>query len=148
MKILLIKDYPKLGKRGQVVETSDGLARNFLIPKGFASEASSQTLNKINKEQKDAEDKKNRDKQKAENLKNEIEKKIFTIKVKVGENGHLYGGIREKDILEVMNQKLGTNFSSGKIVSLPQIKYLGEHTVEIKLQDGLKAKVNIKLESI
>lgn len=148
MKVLFVKDYPKVGKKGELKDVSDGLARNMLIPKGFAVAPSQQVQAQISKEKKDAEDKLARDAKKTENLKNDIEKKTFSVSVKVGEKGQIFGGVREKDIIEVVNRKMGTNFDKTNLEGASHIKSLGIHELSVKLQSGVKANIKINVEPL
>ena len=91
MKVIFIKDTPGQGRRGEIKDVSDGYAQNFLIRKGLAQVATAEMQAKIAKEAKEAEIKKLKEIGKLEALKSEIEKRTFTVKVKVGEKGQIFG---------------------------------------------------------
>jgi len=146
MKVLFVKDYQKLGRKGELKDVSDGMARNLLLPKGFAVAANLQLQTKINKEQKDAEEKKLRDIERAGHLKSDIEGKTFTVQVKTGKLGQMFGSVKEKDIIEVVNRKMGTHFEKNALVGAAHIKGLGMHEMQIKLHSGLSAKIKINIE--
>jgi large subunit ribosomal protein L9 len=148
MKVLLLKDYPKVGKRGELKDVSDGLARNLLIPKKIAQVATPELEQKMKREKRDAEEKKERDVTRADHLKSDIEKKTFSLPMKVGDRGQVFGGIREKDIIEVINKKMGTHFDKSAVRIKDPIKKLGIHTLELKLAAGVVAKISINIEAL
>jgi large subunit ribosomal protein L9 len=145
MKVVLTEDVKKLGSKGDVVEAADGYARNYLMPRGLAVEATQQKI----KEMKEKEAKKNRlenEKRKdAKKLKSKLESEKFEIKVKAGEKGRLFGSVNTKDIAEAASDK-GYNIDKRKIELDDSIKSLGMHTIDVKIYDDITAslKVNVK----
>ena len=145
MKVVLKEDVKKLGSKGDVVDAAPGYARNYLMPRGLAVEATKQKI----KEMKEKEAKKNRleseKREDANKLKNKLESEKFVIKVKAGENGRLFGSVNTKDIEEAADSK-GYDIDKRKIDLDDSIKSLGMHTVEVKLYDDITAnlKVNVK----
>ncbi len=145
MKVVLTEDVKKLGSKGDVVEAADGYARNYLMPRGLAVEATQQKI----KEMKEKEAKKNRleneKREDAKKLKSKLESEKFEIKVKAGENGRLFGSVNTKDIAEAASNK-GYDIDKRKIELDDSIKSLGMHTVEVKIYDDISAslKVNVK----
>lgn len=148
MKVILLKDVAKIGKRGQICEVSDGYAKNFLLAKKLASVATPDVQAKVAKESREQEDKKKRQSSKLLDLKKDIETKTFTIKVKVGDKGQIFGGAHEKDIVQVINAKLGSNFEKNTIHIDHPIKQLGSHKVSLKLGSGVVAVANINIEAL
>ena len=146
MKVILIRDVSGLGRSGDVKDVSDGHARNLLIPRGLALPATSSALSKIQKEQKDLQDKILRQRAKADELKHRLTKETFILSGKANKN-NLFAAIHEKDIAEVINQKYKTEISPSQIkIPLP-IKSLGIHEIEIKLTDNIHAKVKIQVKA-
>lgn len=150
MKVIFLKDYNAKGfpscRKGEIKEVSEGFAKNFLIAKGFAALATGQIIAKVEKEAKEAEIKKLKEIEKLRNLKNELEKRIFTLRVKVGEQGQVFGGVHEKDIAEVINAKLSGAVQHNQVEINQPIKALGEHAVRVKLAQGISANVKIRVE--
>ncbi len=145
MKIILLHDVPKIGKRGEIKEVSDGYAHNFLLRKGLAEIATAQVQTQIAKSLKEKSAKKENLKSKYEKLKVDLEKRTFTIAVKVGEQGQIFAGVHEKDVIEAINQKLKVKLEKHQIGFHSVIKTLGTHQVKIKLGQGVYAitKINI-----
>ncbi len=98
MKVIYIKYDPGGGRRGEIKEVNEGFARNFLIKKGFAQAATPEIQAKIAKENKEADLKKQRESQKVKDLLAELEKRTFTVKIKVGNKGQIFSGVHDKDI--------------------------------------------------
>ncbi|ADO78210.1 50S ribosomal protein L9 [Halanaerobium praevalens] len=145
MKVLLKKDVKKLGSKGEIIEAADGYARNYLMPRGLAVEATQQKI----KEMKEKEAKKNRleseKREDAKKLKSKIESEKFIIKVKAGDNGRLFGSVNTKDIAKAASDK-GYDIDKRKIDLDDSIKSLGMHSIKVKLYDDITAnlKINVK----
>lgn len=148
MKVIFLKDTPNQGRRGEVKEVSDGFAKNFLIAKGFAQVATVDMQNRLNKEAKEQEAKKQKQILNAQSLKQDLEKRTFTIKVKVGAKGQIFGAVHEKEIVVAINSKLATDFEKSQIEISTPVKTLGEHSVKVKLAPGVLANVKINLEAL
>jgi len=144
MKVLLIKDVPKLGKKGEIKEVKEGYGRNYLIAKGFAKLATKEVIKEWEEEQKKLQEEKEKEIQKLNKLKEEIEKLTITITKKLGNNGHLYGAVTKEDIASSLKEK---NIEiDKKLIDAKNIKSLGEHIVDIKLGHGIHAKLKIIVE--
>ncbi len=148
MKVIFLKDTPNQGRRGEVKEVSDGFAKNFLIAKGFAQVATVDMQNRLNKEAKEQEAKKQKQILNAQSLKQDLEKKTFSVKVKVGAKGQIFGAVHEKEIVVAVNSKHSTEFEKSQIEIASPIKTLGEHTIKIKLAPGVLASVKINVEAL
>lgn len=145
MKVILNADVKGLGKKGEMVNASDGYARNFLFPKNLAVEANASSMNEL----------KNRESSKAHHLEEEIKSakadaakidgKEIVIKAKAGANGKLFGAVTSKEIAAEINSKFGIGVDKKK-VSAAEIKSYGEFTAEVKLYNGIVAKVTVKVE--
>jgi large subunit ribosomal protein L9 len=147
MKVIFLKDAAGQGKKGEIKEVSSGFAANFLIPKGIAQIATTDLQLKIQKETREAAAKETREKEKLQALKQEMEKRTFTIKVKVGDKGQVFGGVHEKDISEVIKGKMSISLGKTQIKIPEPIKKLGSHKVNVDLGHHVTANVNINVEA-
>ncbi len=146
MKVILLEDLKNLGEKYEVVEVSDGYARNFLLKKGKAKIASKSALAKIEK-MKEKEKKEKEEKIKEiKKLISDLEKKKITIKTKTGEKDQLFESITAKKISDKL-QKEGFEINEDKIKLEEPIKDLGEKNILIKFEDDLKTNIKIKIES-
>ncbi len=148
MKVILLKDVPKIGKKGEIKNVADGFAKNMLIKKGLASLATTDAQSKLAKEQKSKSDATTKAKEKAEKNRAELEKRTFTIKVKTGDKGQVFSGVNEKDIISAVFQKTKIQLEKNQIDTPHGIKTIGEHRITIKLGQGITAKTKINLESL
>ena len=144
MKVVLLADVKGQGKKGQLVNVSDGYARNFLFPKKLAVEADNTALNEL----KNREESAAHHKQEEINAANEIAKKLdgktVTITAKAGSAGRLFGSVTSKEIAAEIEKSLGVAIDKKKM-NVPDIKNFGEYTAEIKLLKGIIAKINVKV---
>jgi large subunit ribosomal protein L9 len=148
MKIILKQDVKGTGKKEQMVEVSDGYARNFLFPKGLAVEASAANVN-IMKTKKEAEvNKKDREIAQAKELANKIKDITLTLKVKAGDNGKLFGSITSKDVAEAMKAQQKLEIDKKKLVMPDALKMVGAFEVEVKLYPEISSKFTVKIESL
>ena len=144
MKIILLKDVKGTGKAGEVKEVADGYARNCLIKKGLAEEATSVKVNSLNIK-KDAQDFHKKEEIKA--LKEQASKlngEKITVKIKCGENGKIFGSITSKEIAESLAEK-GFSVDKKKILLKDGIKSLGEFQVEVKFLPDVFAKIKVEV---
>ncbi len=148
MKIIFLKDVAKRGRKGEIKEVSEGYAKNFLIKRGLAQPATADIQIKVNKETSDTAQKKQRELEKLRQLKTDLEKRTFTIKVKVGDKGQIFGGIHEKDIIAAIAKKTNFTLAKQQFTELHGIKTLGEHVVKIKLGTNLIASTTIEVQSL
>ena len=148
MKIIFIKDFQGGGKKGEIKDVSEGYAKNFLIAKGFARVATVDIQNKIAKEAKEALGKRQKELDKLQALRQDLEKRIFVVKVKVGDKGQVFGGVHEKDVAKVISDKTGGAVEKNQVEIPAAIKQLGEHQVKVKLSGGIIASVKIKVEAM
>ena len=133
MKVILKKDVKGSGKKGQIVDVSDGYAKNFLLPKGLAVMADNANIN-IMKTKKAAEDrKKEKEIEEANKLAKYIQGIVLEIKAKSGGAGRLFGSITSKDIVEKLKTDFNLDIDKRKLNLSDSIKTLGEHSIEVKL---------------
>ena len=147
MKVILNQDVKGLGKRGEVVNASDGHARNFLFPKNLAIPADKQNLNILEAKKSSEAHKKELEKIEAIKIKEKLEKVTIHIKTKAGENGKIFGSITSKEISENIEKEYKDKIDKKKIILKDQIKTLGEHTVELRLFEGVVAKLKLNIEA-
>ncbi len=147
MKVILLQDVKSLGKKGELVNASDGYARNFLFPRKLAREANAQAMN----EYKNAEDSKNykiaTQKAQAEHYKSQLEGKTLVMKAN-GKGEKLFGSITAKDIANEIKQRYQITVDKRKVVLSTDIKAFGKYTAEVKLYTGISAELNIEVEPI
>ncbi len=146
VKVILKQDVKSLGAKGSIVEVSDGYARNFLLPKGLAVEATESNLNEI-RIKRQAEEKR---KEKETAYWREIGKKLnsatVVIKARSGEGSKLFGSVTNKDIADRLKADLGLDIDK-KVILLPEpIKSLGAYTVEVRPYPEISAKLTVKIE--
>lgn len=147
MKVILQQDVKGLGRKGEVVNASDGHARNFLFPKKLAIPADKQNLNELSAKKASEAHKKELEKEEAIKIKAKLEKVTLHIKTKAGENGKIFGSITSKEISEGIEREYKEKIDKKKILLKDQIKTLGEHTVDLKLFEGVMAKLKLIIES-
>ena len=147
MKVILLKDVKKQGKKDQIIEVSDGYANNFLIKNGLAVKYTETSKNRLSNElEKRALDEKLLINE-CNVLKEKIEKLTLTFKVKVGKNGKIFGSVSSKQIAEELEKK-GINVDKKTIEINYPIDSLGIHEVDIKLHKSVIAKANIAVKEV
>lgn len=148
MKVILLEDVKSVGKKGEVVEVSDGYARNVLLKKKQGLEATGKNMNDLKLQ------KANQEKIAAENLAaakelaEKIEKSSITLKVKVGEGGKLFGSISTKEIAEAVKEQLGYDIDKKKVQLTNPLKNVGTMTVPIKLHTKVVAELKVNVDSL
>lgn len=142
MKVILLQDVKKMGKKGDVIEASDGYARNYLFPRKLAEEATANALHVVNAKKENERKKKLAELEAAQKLAAELKGKEVTINAKAGENGRLFGAITNKDVAEVINNEFNLTIDKKKIV-VNTIKVAGEYEVEVKLYPEVSTKMKV-----
>ena len=143
MKVLLIKDVKSLGKTGEVKEVKDGYGKNFLVGKGFAKHATPEVLEEWEKEQEKIKQAMEDEIQEANEIKEKIDATQFTIKHKVGANGHLIGSVTNKEIQQAMFQQASIAIDKKQITLNDKIKTIGIFEADCKLGNGIHAVAKI-----
>lgn len=145
MKVILMQDVKSLGKKGELVEASDGYARNFLLPRKLAKEANAQAMN----EYKNAENSKNykiaTQKAQAEHDKKTLEGKTFKMTAKAGQGGRLFGSVTSKQVAEEIKKQYNIDVDKRKVVLDCDIKEFGTYQAEVKLFTGVSAKIDVQV---
>lgn len=145
MQVILLKDVKGQGKAGQVVKVSDGYARNMLLPKKLAMEATDANIKALEKKKAEEEAQRAADKKAAEEIKAKVEAKTVTLKAKGGENGRLFGAVTSQDIADAIKNDLGTDVDKKKIDLSAPIKQAGITEVTLKLFPGIQAKCKVNV---
>ena len=143
MKVILLEDVKSLGKKGQLVDVSDGYARNFILSKKKGIEATAKNMNDL-KLQKAHEDKLAAQRlEEAKLFAAEIAKVEVVLELKVGEGGKLFGAVSSKEIAQAAEEQLGLKIDKKKIQLKEQIKSLGVHNVPIKLHPKVTTELKV-----
>ena len=145
MKVILLKDVPGRGKAGQVIEVSDGYARNCLIKKGLAEEATNTKINLIRQHEESMRIKEAKEKAAAEETAKQLKDVIIPVKVKCGDSDKLYGSVTNQDIADGL-KACGYEIDKKKISIKEPIKTLGVYTVDVKLYAGVSTQVKVRVE--
>ena len=146
MKVIFLKDVKGTAKKGEMKEVSDGYARNFLIPKGVAKEATASSINDLNQQQTAESLKKQKEEQDAKDLAEKLKAITVTMYSKAGDGGKLFGSITSKDIAERLNKEHKIDIDKRKILLDDHIKMLGSHTVPVKLHQNVTAEFRVEVK--
>lgn len=147
MKIILLQDVKGQGKKGELKDVNEGYARNFLIKKGLAIEATSTKINELNQKNQAAAYHKEEELKAMRALAKEINGKTFTLGIKVGQNGKVFGSVTAADISDCLKEN-GYEIDKKKIVLEGPIKLVGTYTVGLKLAEGVAAKINVEVKGL
>lgn len=145
MKVILLEDVKALGKRGEVKQVADGYARNFLLNRKLALEATPQNLKNLAHEQKKQADKAAAELAEAKRLAAEVAKITVDIPVKAGEAGRLFGSVTNKEVADAISARLGMELDKRKVEIKEPIKNLGEAEAVLKLYAGVNQKVKLNI---
>lgn len=148
MKVILLQDVKGLGKKGELVNASDGYVRNFLFPKKLAKEANAQAMNELKNAEQSKQFKIDTQIAQANKAKSELEGSVFVMNAKAGNNGKLFGSITAKEISAEIKKQKGIEVDKRKITLSSDIKTCGVYDVEIKLYTSIIAKVQVEVKSI
>lgn len=147
MKVLLKRDVPKVGKKGELLEVKEGYARNFLIPNGLAVEATGGTMKQYEEGKKAEEHRKAKEKEEAQALSAKIKGTTITLKHKAGEEGRLFGSITSAEVAEALHQK-GFQIDKKQIVLDDPIRLVGSHDVKVKLHSEVTASLHVEVAKL
>lgn len=145
MKVLLLQDVKGTGKKGEVVNVSDGYARNFLLPRKLADPADAQAINAANIQKSAAQHRKFTAGVKAREQAKALDGQVVRVKARVGENGKMFGTVSGKEIAAALNEQKGIEIDRKKI-SVDPIRALGEYTAKLSLFEGVSASVKVIVE--
>jgi len=144
MKVILTQDVKSLGKKGELVNTSDGYARNYLFPRKLAVEANSQAMTELQNRENSKKHKIDVETDEAKNAAAVINGKIVTITAKAGQGGRLFGSVTAKEIAEALKKSFKIDVDKRKI-TVNDIKAYGSYPATVKLYNGVTADFTVKV---
>ncbi len=147
MKLVLLQDVKSLGKKGEMVNASDGYARNFLIPKGLAKEVNNQVMNEFKNAENSKKYKTEQEIAAANAAKAKLDGQKILIKAKAGQGSKLFGSITSKEVSAEIKNKLALDIDKRKI-TMSDIKTVGSFKAEIKLYTGICASLTVEVEAL
>ena len=143
MKVILLQDVKGQGKKGEMLNVSDGYARNFLLPKKLAVIANAENVNTMKQQEKARKAQEAAEKAEAEALSKKLESITVKVAAKAGEGGRLFGAVTSKEISESLNAQFGLNIAKAKLVLEEPIKACGGYKVKAKLGYEITGTVNV-----
>ncbi|MCX5779454.1 MAG: 50S ribosomal protein L9 [Firmicutes bacterium] len=148
MKVILTQEVKKLGAKGEILEVSDGYARNFLIPQGLAEEATKTRVKEIQEKSVKEEKKKSSEKDRAEVLKNKLQGKQVEIRVKAGAGDKLFGAVTTREIADLLRSEFGVDIDKKKIDLGEPIKHLGQYNIKLKIYPAVQAELKLVVAAL
>lgn len=146
MKVILLQDVKGKGKKGQMIEVSDGYARNFMLPKKLATEATADAVNTMRMNDKAAAEKAARERAEALETSKKLRELTLTVAAKGGGAGRLFGSVTNQEIADALAKQTGIKLDKRKIVIADPIKNVGTYTVTCKLGYEISAPLTVKIE--
>lgn len=148
MKVILLQDVKGKGKKGQMLEVSDGYARNYMLPKKLAMEATADAINTMRMNDKAAAEKAAKERAEALEVSKQLRAMTLIVKAKGGGAGKLFGSVTNQEIADALKAQSGINLDKRKIVISDAIKNVGTYTVQCKLGYEISAPLTVKIEEI
>ena len=145
MKVIFLQDVKGSGKKGEVKNVADGYARNMLLPKGYAVEATAQNMSKLQGQQSSAQHKIDLEIQAAKEASAKINGKKVNIKAKAGSNGKLFGSVTAGNVADAISEQLEVKVDKKKIVLSADIKNFGSYTAVVKLYNGISETIDVEV---
>ena len=145
MKVILMQDIKSVGKKGQIIDASDGYARNYLLPKKMAVVANAVNLNELKTKQEANKYRKDMSLANAKDLSEKMKDFELTFKIKAGDNGKTFGSVTSKDIAEELKKKYYVEVDKKKVMLSDAIKTLGVYNIEIKLYEGVSGIIKVSV---
>lgn len=146
MKVILLQDVKSLGKKGEIVDVSDGYARNFIFPKKYGVEANAKNLNDLKLQKANDEKVAAENLAKAQELSGKLKDRKVVVKLKAGEGGKTFGSVSSKEIAEAAAEQLDLEIDKKKIQITDPIKNLGDYEVTVKLHPQVNATLKVTVE--
>ena len=148
MKVILLQDVKGKGKKGQMLEVSDGYARNFMLPRKLAMEATADAINTMRMNDKAAAEKAAKERAEALEVSKKLKELTLVVKAKGGGAGRLFGSVTNQEIADSLKANTGIALDKRKIVISDPIKSVGTYTVQCKLGYEITAELTVKIEEI
>lgn len=145
MKVILKADIKGVGKKDEIINASDGYARNYLFPKNLAVPADNQNMNTLNAKKASEKHKKDLEYEQAKQIQEKMKTIVVKITTKAGENGRTFGSITSKEIAENLEKQFNIKTDKKKIVMPEQIKTIGTYIVDVKLFEGVVGKLTVSI---
>lgn len=145
MKVIFLQDVKGSGKKGEIKNVADGYARNMLLPKGYAVEATAANMNKLEGAQASAQHKIDVDIQAAKEAAEKIKGKKVNIAAKAGSNGKLFGSVTAANVADSLAEQLGVKVDKKKIALNSDIKNFGSYTATVKLYNGIAETIDVEV---
>ncbi|SHJ00774.1 large subunit ribosomal protein L9 [Clostridium amylolyticum] len=142
MKVILLADVKNLGKKGEVINASDGYARNFLFPRKLAEEATQENLHVLNAKKETERRKKLAEIEEAQKVAEKLKNKELKLTTKTGDSGRLFGAITSKDISELIKKQFQVEIDKKKIV-MDTLKQVGTYDIEVKIYPEVSTKMKV-----
>ncbi len=147
MKIILLQDEKKLGKKGDIIEASEGYARNYILPKKIGVEATPKNMNDLKLQKANDEKKAQELLESAKALAVKLEEKAVLLKIKAGEGGRTFGSVSSKEIAAAVKEQFGLEIDKKKIQLQDNLKNFGSYEVPVKLHPAVTAKLSVKVDT-
>ena len=148
MKVILLQDVKGKGKKGQMLEVSDGYARNYMLPRKMAVEATADNINTKRMTDKATQERQQREREEAFSISERMKDMVVTVRAKGGGAGRLFGSVTTQEIAEAIKKQEGIDIDKRRIVLEEQIKTVGEYTVKCKLGYEITAQLKLKVEEL
>ena len=148
MKVILLQDVKGKGKKGQMIEVSDGYARNYMLPRKIAIEATADAVNTMRMNDKATQERIAKEKAEAMEVSKKLREMTIVVNAKGGGNGRLFGSVTNQEIADALKAKTGIALDKRKIVITDAIKNVGTYTVTCKLGYEITAPLTVKIEEI
>lgn len=148
MKVILLQDVRGKGKKGQMLEVSDGYARNYMLPRKIAIEATADAVNTMRMNDKATQERIAKEKAEAMETAKALRELTVTVTAKGGGNGRLFGSVTNQEIADALKAKTGITLDKRKIVITDAIKNVGTYTVTCKLGYEITAPLTVKIEEV
>ncbi len=145
MEIILLQDVKALGKKGEIVNVSEGYARNFILPKKLGLEANAKNRNDLKLQKANDEKIKQEMLEKAKQFAEELKEKEVQVKIKAGDGGRTFGSISTKEIATAAKEQLGYDIDKKKMVLKEPIKSIGTYVITIKLHAKVNGELRVKV---
>ena len=148
MKVILLQDVKGKGKKGQMLEVSDGYARNYMLPRKMAVEATADNINTKRMTDKATQERQQREREEAFAISEKLKDTVVTVRAKGGGAGRLFGSVTTQEIADAIKKQEGIDIDKRRIVLEEQIKTVGEYTVKCKLGYEITAQLKLKVEEL
>ena len=148
MKVILQQDIKGKGKRGQMIEVSDGYARNYMLPRKLAVEATADNVNTMRMTDKANQERRQKEREEAFAFSNRMKDMVVVVRAKGGGAGRLFGSVTNQEIADAIKAQEGIDIDKRKIVLDGQIKTVGDYKVKVKLGYEITAELKLRVEEL